>query len=102
MNQPQNMNNSGTKELQTKENTSLIFTVHPSFSNTHHHLLPRLKSVSPFVFLVFLTCIVSELKRIIGPRLKAHYSQSMQNYMRVCREDQQESIHEIMNHEILK
>lgn len=41
MNQPQNMNNVGTKELQTKENTILIFTVHLSFLNTHHHLVPR-------------------------------------------------------------
>lgn len=41
MNQPQNMNNLGAKELQTKENTILIFTVHLSFLNTHHHLLPR-------------------------------------------------------------
>lgn len=41
MNHPQNMNNSGTKELQTKENMILIFTVHLSFSSTYRHLLPR-------------------------------------------------------------
>lgn len=76
MNQTQNMNNSGTKELYTKENTVLISMIHLSFPNIHHHQMQRLN------LLLHLSCISSEFKGSTGPRLKVCYFQSTQNNLR--------------------